>query len=474
MADDYKVVATGREAIASLVGDWRDFADDDVSFQDFAADVLDALEDDPDALFEFDAEMSMQSLKRLASGEELAALRDQILKGNTFWNPVTGTFLDSNLDTDSPNYYLGKVALPDAATFIGNVVSRPGGPADVCFYDVSDSTTLSTYGVAPESIEMKNVDLLQIAGIDQDAGVLRERYADALARKLAPEPGFTMYPLLADANESPVAQVARALDAHGYHELAQAFVVRVAEVSAPWLKGAIEPLAIAPEPEKRQAPFKAAAVGKRETAKPKPADDGRDDAHVLFDDDARRIKALFSEKITLGVRSVKRHVTFGVLTVDGRPAQHDITVSFYDNQALLRPENRRPWTLLKVCDSDVRVRFGQVANIANRSVFVLDPGLSKDDPAYASAYDMRQVYESGEKISLKQLLSEAYQLGGYGEYPDRLNSNGVTAAQANAMAAAAIGAPKKALDPAGMASQARLAARSRKQEPDRGAGGIHL
>lgn len=184
------------------------------------------------------------------------------------------------------------------------------------------------------------------------------------------------------------------------------------------------------------------------------------------------VAALFEEDAKLTPYDYRpTYIEFRVMSVDGQEAQHRVLVSFYDTQAYIDPHKRDPWKTLKVIDLDVRVRYGQVGNYANKTLHVLNAGHSfaevvrrelraEDYPARPEA---GLLVEHGAKLSLRAMLEEAYQLGGYGEYPDRKNSNGVTAEEARSIAVEAIGpAARHAIErnPEGIAAAAREAAAS--------------
>lgn len=160
------------------------------------------------------------------------------------------------------------------------------------------------------------------------------------------------------------------------------------------------------------------------------------------------VAALFEEDVELSPHDFRPTFTeFRVMAVDGREAKHRVLVSFYDTQAYMDPRSRMPWKQLKVSDLDVRVRYGQVGNYANKVLHVLDPGHDLAEIAQGGPHAESQparpeaglLVERGAKLSLRAMLEEAYQLGGYGEHPDRKNSNGVTAEEARAIADQAIG-----------------------------------
>lgn len=77
MPQEDRIYSTGREAIESLKEDYRDFNDDpDVSFEEFAGDVLDIFNAAPDAVFSYDPQIRPGSIQRLPepSREELLGL----------------------------------------------------------------------------------------------------------------------------------------------------------------------------------------------------------------------------------------------------------------------------------------------------------------------------------------------------------------------------------------------------------------
>lgn len=185
-----------------------------------------------------------------------------------------------------------------------------------------------------------------------------------------------------------------------------------------------------------------------------------------------KVAALFEEDVELTPYDFRPSFTeFRVMAVNGQKAKHRVTVSFYDDQIYVTPKNRDPSCKLQVSDLDVRVRYGQVGNHANKVLRVLSPGHSLEEALPISASESLRpgrpesglYVEGGTKLSLRAMLEEAYQLGGYGEHPDRRNSNGITAVEARAIAAEAIGpAARHAVErsPEGIAAAAREAAAS--------------
>lgn len=66
MPQEDRVISTGREAVESLSEDYIAFCTDpDMSFRDFAGDVLDIFEAAPDAAFAYDAQIHFDSIERL-------------------------------------------------------------------------------------------------------------------------------------------------------------------------------------------------------------------------------------------------------------------------------------------------------------------------------------------------------------------------------------------------------------------------
>lgn len=184
------------------------------------------------------------------------------------------------------------------------------------------------------------------------------------------------------------------------------------------------------------------------------------------------VAALFEEDVELSPHDYRpTYIEFRVMAVNGQEAKHRVFVSFYNPQAYIDPHRRNPWKQLKVSDLDVRVRYGQVGNHANKALYVLDPGHDLSEIVQGVPRDMDHpvrpeaclIVEHGTKLSLRAMLEEAYQLGGYGEYPDRKNSNGVTVEEARSIAVEAIGpAVRHAVErgPEGIAAAAREAAAS--------------
>lgn len=161
-----------------------------------------------------------------------------------------------------------------------------------------------------------------------------------------------------------------------------------------------------------------------------------------------KVASVFEEEVELTPYDMRRTYTdFRVTAVNGHRAEHRILVSLYDDQIYIDPKNRRPWRRLTVSDLDVRVRYGQVGNHANKVLRVMNEGRSVGEavPEELAALARKDrpeaglLVDAGTKLSLRFMLEEAYQLGGYGEFPDRKNSNGVTPEDARELADQAIG-----------------------------------
>lgn len=157
----------------------------------------------------------------------------------------------------------------------------------------------------------------------------------------------------------------------------------------------------------------------------------------VLDRERAEIAALFEEDVELGLYDLAREATFRVTSVNGNPPQHRILVMYYDNEIYLNPEDRSNTNRLTVSDLDFCVRYGQVGNIANIEMRVQHP--SKDVVRYGP--DM--TIPSGTKVSLLDLLTRAYQLGGYGERHELLNSDEITEEQARMAATEALGLPDR-------------------------------
>lgn len=161
------------------------------------------------------------------------------------------------------------------------------------------------------------------------------------------------------------------------------------------------------------------------------------------------VASLFMESLDLVLHELRGgHSVFRVRSVDGREASHRILVSLYDDQIYLPPEDRKPWRKLTVSDFDFGVRHGQVQNHANKVLRVLDVGHTVEE-VYEGKTPLGRsgrpesglLVEAGTKVSLRSMLEEAYQLGGYGDRPHLTNSNGVSPAHARILAGEATGSP---------------------------------
>ena len=121
--------------------------------------------------------------------------------------------------------------------------------------------------------------------------------------------------------------------------------------------------------------------------------------------------------------------------MNGTPAQHTILVSYYNDEVYMPFDSRSNTSRLTVSDQDFVVRCGQVSNHANIHMRVQHSG------EIVERYDAAKVIPAGTKVSLLDLLARAYQLGGYGDRHELLNSNEVTQAQARSIAMEALGMP---------------------------------
>lgn len=154
-----------------------------------------------------------------------------------------------------------------------------------------------------------------------------------------------------------------------------------------------------------------------------------------FDRERAEIAALFDEDVELGLYDLTSIATYRVRSVNGNPPQHTILVSYYDDEVYMPFESRSNTNRLTVSDLDFPVRCGQVGNHANIQMRVQHP----DEEV--GRYDAAKVIPSGTKASLCDLLSRAYQLGGYGNRHELLNSNEITEEQARSIAMEALGMP---------------------------------
>lgn len=155
----------------------------------------------------------------------------------------------------------------------------------------------------------------------------------------------------------------------------------------------------------------------------------------MFDRERAEITALFKEDVELGLYDLTSVATYRIRSVNGTPAQHTILVSYYDDEVYMPPESCSNTNRLTVTDLDFPVRCGQVFNHANIEMRVQYPG------EQVNRYDAAKVIPSGTKASLCDLLARAYQLGGYGNRHDLLNSNGISEKQAYSIAMEALGMP---------------------------------
>lgn len=158
--------------------------------------------------------------------------------------------------------------------------------------------------------------------------------------------------------------------------------------------------------------------------------------------DAAKVAEVFEERVELALWKLGRYATFRVVGVDGAAPLHRITVARYDDQVFLNPASRDPSDRLTLLDLDYRVRYGQVGNVANIEMRVLK---SHTAPGTPLRFPRENYIAHGERVSLRGLLAEAYQLGGYGSFHDRLNSNGVSPSEADALAIEALGLPPASL-----------------------------
>lgn len=154
-----------------------------------------------------------------------------------------------------------------------------------------------------------------------------------------------------------------------------------------------------------------------------------------FDWEQAEIAALFEEDVELGLYDLTSVATYRIRSVNGTPAQHTILVSYYNDEVYMPFDSRSNTSRLTVSDQDFVVRCGQVSNHANIHMRVQHSG------EIVERYDAAKVIPAGTKVSLLDLLARAYQLGGYGDRHELLNSNEVTQAQARSIAMEALGMP---------------------------------
>lgn len=156
--------------------------------------------------------------------------------------------------------------------------------------------------------------------------------------------------------------------------------------------------------------------------------------------EAAECSALFDEDVELALWNLRpTYAEFRVSRIDGITPAHKVVVSYYDRQAYIPPSKRIPWKSLTVCDLDVRVRYGQVGNIANVSYFVMDEGASREE-LEKHVSDPGQLVSPGGTVSLVGSLELAYRLGGYGEHWDRENYDLDTVRNARSLSIEAAGA----------------------------------
>lgn len=181
------------------------------------------------------------------------------------------------------------------------------------------------------------------------------------------------------------------------------------------------------------------------------------DIDGMVSKEARKVASLFTEDVSLSLWELRSYPVFKVASVDGRPAAHVVTVALYYDQAYLPFSERDPSYRLVVADRDVRVRYGQVGNVANIEMRVLGPGAERDPKRL---YPPQRYLGSEGGASLRSLLAEAYQMGGYGDRPELRNSDGIAPGTALAMADEALGGrtAERAHSPAQVAERARRAA----------------
>ena len=164
----------------------------------------------------------------------------------------------------------------------------------------------------------------------------------------------------------------------------------------------------------------------------------RDRHDDMFAEEKAKINALFEEDLELSLWTLTSNATYKVDAVNGRKPNHTITILYYNDQVYMPFENRDPSRSLLVCDHDVRVRYGQVTNIANIDLRVLEP--NRADTGKRIHSKALYVHPDLEPLRITDVLTWAYQLGGYGNRPELLNYNDVTPEQARSMADIAINA----------------------------------
>lgn len=156
------------------------------------------------------------------------------------------------------------------------------------------------------------------------------------------------------------------------------------------------------------------------------------------------VSALFEEDVELSLWNLGREATYLVTSVDGVETSHRILVSYYYDQSFLSFSDRDPSYRLTVCDLDYDVRFGEVWNHANIEYRVLFDESATDK---GLRYPKENYLMPGEKVSLRALLSQAYQMGGYGDRHNLGNSFGIDAEDAAAIVEDAIGEDPASVKP---------------------------
>lgn len=155
----------------------------------------------------------------------------------------------------------------------------------------------------------------------------------------------------------------------------------------------------------------------------------------ILDRERDEIAALFEEDVELGLYGLDREATFRITSVNGNPPQHRILVMYYNDEVYLPIDSRSNTNRLTVSDLDFCVRYGEVGNHANIEMRIQHLGQE------VMKYDETKVIPSGTKVSLTDLLTRSYQLGGYGNRHELLNSNEITKEQARSIALEALGIP---------------------------------
>lgn len=154
-----------------------------------------------------------------------------------------------------------------------------------------------------------------------------------------------------------------------------------------------------------------------------------------FSKEAASIAELFSEDIEMNLYNLDGVATYKVMRVNGHKPSHRITVCYYYDQACLSSEIRDSSKALRIHDDDVIVRYGQTTHRANIEARVISAHDNNSKHRYA---EDRYLTDDGS-ISLRDLLIHAYQLGGYGDRYELLNSDHVSLEDAQRMADQALG-----------------------------------